>query len=143
MVEILQRLRANQNTVVIVEHDPEIIKECDYILDLGPKAGEQGGQVMFAGTYADLLKDDNSLTAAYLSQRKSIPMPARRRRPVLQRALRIEGACANNLKNIDVEIPLGMLVCITGVSGSGKSSLVDEVLTRNLKKNSKKRPAPT
>jgi excinuclease ABC subunit A len=134
LVEILQRLRANQNTVVIVEHDPEIIKECDYILDLGPKAGEQGGQVMFAGTYNDLLKDENSLTAAYLSQRKSIPIPVRRRKPVLHRALRIEGACANNLKDITVEIPLGMLVCITGVSGSGKSSLVDEVLTRNLKK---------
>jgi len=134
LVEILHRLRANQNTVVIVEHDPEIIKECDYILDLGPKAGEQGGQVMFAGAYDDLLKDEKSLTAAYLSQRKSIPLPARRRKPLLQRSLRITGACANNLKNIDVEIPLGMLVCITGVSGSGKSSLVDEVLTRNLKR---------
>ena len=134
LVEILQRLRANQNTVVIVEHDPEIIKECDYILDLGPKAGEQGGQVMFAGSYDDLLKDQNSLTAAYLSQRKAIPIPARRRKPLLQRSLKIAGASANNLKNIDVEIPLGMLVCITGVSGSGKSSLVDEVLTRNLKK---------
>ena len=134
LVEILHRLRANQNTVVIVEHDPEIIKECDYLLDLGPKAGEQGGQVMFAGSYDELLKDENSLTAAYLSQRKSIPMPAGRRKPVLQRLLKIERACANNLKNIDIEIPLGMLVCITGVSGSGKSSLVDEVLTRNLKK---------
>ena len=134
LVEILQRLRANQNTVVIVEHDPEIIKECDYILDLGPKAGEQGGEIMFAGSYDELLKDENSLTAAYLSQRKSIPMPARRRKPLSQRLLKITGASANNLKNIDVEIPLGMLVCITGVSGSGKSSLVDEVLSRNLKK---------
>ncbi len=134
LVEILQRLRANQNTVIVVEHDPEIIKECDHIIDLGPKAGEQGGRIMFAGSYQNLLKDDESLTAAYLSQRKTIPLPARRRKPVAQRALRIKGARANNLKNIDVEIPLGLLVCITGVSGSGKSSLVDEVLHRNVKK---------
>jgi len=134
LVEILQRLRANQNTVIVVEHDPEIIKECDHIIDLGPKAGEQGGRIMFAGSYQDLLKDEESLTAAYLSQRKTIPLPARRRKPVAQRAIRIKGARANNLKNIDVDIPLGLLVCITGVSGSGKSSLVDEVLHRNLKK---------
>ncbi|MSP36997.1 MAG: excinuclease ABC subunit UvrA [Deltaproteobacteria bacterium] len=134
LVEILQRLRANHNTVVVVEHDPEIIKECDHIIDLGPKAGEQGGEIMFAGSYDDLLKDENSLTAAYLSQRKTIPLPARRRRPLLPRSIKVIGAKANNLKNIDIEIPLGMLVCITGVSGSGKSSLVDEVLHRNLKK---------
>jgi excinuclease ABC subunit A len=134
LVEILHRLRANQNTVVVVEHDPEIIKECDHIIDLGPKAGEQGGEVMFAGSYDDLLKDESSLTAAYLSQRKMIPLPARQRKPLLQRAIKITGARANNLKNIDVDIPLGVFVCITGVSGSGKSSLVDEVIHRNLKK---------
>ena len=134
-MEILHRLRANQNTVVIVEHDPEIIKECDHIIDLGPKAGEQGGEIMFAGSYDELLKDENSLTAAYLSQRKSIPFPARNRKPLLATlAQNHRRLSANNLKNIDVEIPLGMLVCITGVSGSGKSSLVDEVLSRNLKK---------
>ncbi len=134
LVEILHRLKANQNTVVVVEHDPEIIKECDHIIDLGPRAGEQGGEVMFAGSYEALLKDKNSLTAAYLSRRKTIPFPARNRKPLLQRAIKISGASANNLKNIDVEIPLGVFVCITGVSGSGKSSLVDEVLYRNLKK---------
>ena len=134
LVEILHRLRSNQNTIVVVEHDPEIIKESDYIIDLGPKAGEQGGQVMFAGSYDALLKNENSLTAAYLSRRKTIPFPLRNRKPFLKRSIKIEGACANNLKNIDVEIPLGLLVCITGVSGSGKSSLVDEVLYRNLKK---------
>ena len=90
--------------------------------------------MMFAGSYRELLKDENSLTAAYLSQRKTIPLPATRRKPLLQRSLKITGARANNLKNIDVEIPLGVLVCITGVSGSGKSSLVDEVIHRNLKK---------
>ena len=134
LVEILHRLRSNQNTIVVVEHDPEIIKESDYIIDLGPKAGEQGGRVMFAGSYDALLKNENSLTAAYLSRRKTIPFPLRNRKPFLKRSIKIEGACANNLKNIDVEIPLGLLVCITGVSGSGKSSLVDEVLYRNLKK---------
>jgi excinuclease ABC subunit A len=134
LVEILHRLRANQNTVVVVEHDPEIIKECDHIIDLGPKAGEQGGQVMFAGTYDELLKNENSLTADYLSRRKSIPFPARNRKPLLQRTIKIKGARANNLKNIDVQIPLGLFVCITGVSGSGKSSLVDEVIHRNLKR---------
>jgi len=134
LVEILQRLRANQNTVVVVEHDPEIIKECDHIIDLGPKAGDQGGQVMFAGTYDELLKDEQSLTAAYLSRRRSIPFPTRNRKPLSQRAVKIKGAHANNLKNLDIEIPLGVFVCITGVSGSGKSSLVDEVIYRNLKK---------
>ncbi|MGE5304640.1 MAG: excinuclease ABC subunit UvrA [Alphaproteobacteria bacterium] len=134
LVEILHRLRANQNTVVVVEHDPEIIKESDYIIDLGPKAGDQGGQVMFAGTYASLLQDRHSLTAGYLSGRRSIPFPSRKRKPLLQRAIKIKGARANNLQNIDVEIPLGLMVCITGVSGSGKSSLVDAVLYRNLKK---------
>ena len=134
LVEILQRLRAKHNTVVVVEHDPEIIKECDHIIDLGPKAGEHGGEVMFAGSYQELLKDEQSLTAAYLSRRKEIPFTAKKRKAVLQRSIKIKGARAHNLKNIDVEIPLGMLVCITGVSGSGKSSLVDEVIHRNLKK---------
>ncbi len=141
LVEILHRLKDNHNTVVVVEHDPEIIKECDHIIDLGPHAGEQGGEVMFAGSYRDLLKDQNSLTAAYLSQRKSIPFPSRNRKPLIQRAIKISGANVNNLKNIDVEIPLGVFVCITGVSGSGKSSLVDEVLYRNLKKLKEARAA--
>ena len=134
LVEILHRLKANRNTVVVVEHDPEIIKECDHVIDMGPKAGDQGGKIMFAGSYEALLKDDQSLTAAYLSQRKTIPFPSRLRKPLLRRSIKISGANANNLKNIDVEIPLGVMVCLTGVSGSGKSSLVDEVLYRNLKK---------
>ena len=134
LVEILRRLRANHNTVVVVEHDPEIIKECDHVIDLGPKAGEQGGQIVFAGSYRDLLHDEQSLTGAYLSRRKEIAAPAKRRKPLLQRSIKIKGARANNLKSIDVEVPLGLLVCITGVSGSGKSSLVDEVIHRNLKR---------
>ena len=134
LVEILHDLRANQNTVVVVEHDPEIIKESDYIIDLGPKAGEHGGEIVFAGSYNDLLSDQKSLTAAYLSQRKSISFPSKRRKPIPQRTIKIFGADANNLKTIDIEIPLGLFVCITGVSGSGKSSLVDEVISRNLRK---------
>ena len=134
LVEILHHLRSNHNTVVVVEHDPEIIKESDFVIDLGPKAGEEGGEVVFAGPYKDLLKSPNSLTAAYLTRRKIISFPSHHRRPIPQRVLKIFGARANNLKNIDVEIPLGLFVCITGVSGSGKSSLVDEVIYRNLKK---------
>ncbi|HWP58674.1 MAG TPA: excinuclease ABC subunit UvrA [Candidatus Acidoferrales bacterium] len=134
LVEILHRLRANQNTVVVVEHDPEIIKESDFVVDLGPGAGDKGGEVVFAGSYDGLLRSEHSLTGAYLAQRKSVPLPARRRAPLGQRTVRFFGARANNLKNIDVEIPLGLFVCITGVSGSGKSSLVEEVIYRNLKK---------
>ncbi|MGH7825746.1 MAG: excinuclease ABC subunit UvrA [Candidatus Binatia bacterium] len=134
LVEILHRLRANHNTVVVVEHDPEIIKESNYIIDLGPKAGEQGGRVMYAGPYDKLAGSQESLTAAYLSRRKTIPFPTRHRKPLLQRSIRIKSGHANNLRNIDLDIPLGVFVCITGVSGSGKSSLVDEVVYRNLKK---------
>ena len=141
LVEILHRLRANQNTVVVVEHDPEIIKESDYIIDLGPKAGEQGGQLMFAGPYNDLLKSEESLTAAYLSQRKMIHSLHATVSSFCSGRSRYSGAQANNLKNIDVEIPLGVFVCITGVSGSGKSSLVDEVIHRNLKKLKEARTA--
>jgi excinuclease ABC subunit A len=142
LVEILHRLRANHNTVVVVEHDPEIIKESDFIVDLGPRAGDQGGAIMFAGPYEQLLRSENSLTAAYLGQRKRIPFPIRQRRPLQPRAITIKGARANNLKNIDMEIPLGLFVCITGVSGSGKSSLVNEVLHRNLKKLKESPGAP-
>ncbi|MFQ5539719.1 MAG: excinuclease ABC subunit UvrA, partial [Candidatus Binatia bacterium] len=134
LVEIIHHLRSNNNTVVVVEHDPEIIKESDFIVDLGPNAGEQGGQVVYAGPYEGLLKSQRSLTAAYLARRKNIPFPSRHRRGIPGRVLRVLGAEANNLKKIDLEVPLGLFVCITGVSGSGKSSLVEEVIYRNLKK---------
>ncbi len=134
LVEILHRLRANHNTVVVVEHDPEIVKESDYVIDLGPQAGERGGEVVFAGSYDELLGSETSLTADYLTQRRSIPLPVRYRPLIPGRTLDIRGARANNLKNIDVSIPLGRLVCVTGVSGSGKSSLVDEVIAHNVRR---------
>ena len=134
LVEILHRLRSNNNTVVVVEHDPEIIKESDHVIDLGPRAGEHGGQVVFAGSYDELLASETSLTADYLTQRKVIPLPVRYRPRIPGRTLAIRGAHANNLKHIDVSIPLGRLVCVTGVSGSGKSSLVDEVIARNIRR---------
>ncbi|MEE9568081.1 MAG: excinuclease ABC subunit UvrA, partial [Candidatus Binatia bacterium] len=134
LVEIIHHLRSNHNTVVVVEHDPEIIKESDFIVDLGPKAGEEGGRVVYAGPYEGLLRSQRSLTAAYLTRRRSIPFPLRHRRMIPGRVIRIFGAEANNLRKIDLEIPLGLFVCITGVSGSGKSSLVEEVIHRNLRR---------
>ena len=142
LVEILHQLRANQNTVVVVEHDPEIIKESDFVIDLGPGAGEKGGQVVFTGSYDELLQSRNSLTGAYLARRRRIPLPARRRQAMRQRLLKFSGARANNLKNINLEIPLGLLVCITGVSGSGKSSLVEEVIYRNVKRSKESPGSP-
>ncbi|HXQ22024.1 MAG TPA: excinuclease ABC subunit UvrA, partial [Candidatus Acidoferrales bacterium] len=133
LVRILQQLRAKENTVLVVEHDPEIIREADHVIDLGPEAGERGGEVVFAGSYTDLLRS-KSLTGQYLAERRSIPVPRKRRHIIPPLALRIRGAAANNLQNVTVDLPLSRFVCITGVSGSGKSTLIEEVLYRTLKK---------
>ncbi|MFO7707380.1 MAG: excinuclease ABC subunit UvrA [Desulfobacterales bacterium] len=124
LVGILKGLRDLGNTVVVVEHDPEIIRESDFILDLGPRAGEDGGRVMYFGPTAEV---KGSLTGEYLRGTRRIPVPACRRTPG-GRWLKIQGAAENNLKGVDVDIPLGLMVCLTGVSGSGKSTLAEEIL---------------
>jgi excinuclease ABC subunit A len=127
LLETLKQLRDQGNTVLVVEHDEETIRTADWILDLGPGAGEHGGWVVAQGTLDDILANKESWTGAYLSGRKKVPMP-KKLHPRNGKALTIYGARANNLKNLDVEIPLGQFVCITGVSGSGKSTLMVDLL---------------
>ena len=132
LLKTLKHLRDLGNTLIVVEHDEDTMKEADYIVDIGPGAGEHGGEVVAAGTAKEIMKNKKSVTGAYLSGRKKIPVPDVRKEP--KGFLKIIGAKENNLKNIDVEIPLGVMTCVTGVSGSGKSSLVNEILYKALAK---------
>ncbi len=132
LLKTLMHLRDLGNSLIVVEHDEDTMFAADYIVDIGPGAGEHGGKVIAQGTAEEIMKNEDSITGAYLSGRIKIPVPEERRKPT--GFLKILGAKQNNLKNIDVEIPLGIMTCVTGVSGSGKSSLVNEILYKRLAK---------
>ena len=132
LLQTLKHLRDLGNTLIVVEHDEDTMLEADYIVDIGPAAGEHGGEVVAVGNAQEIMKNKNSITGAYLSGRIKIPVPEVRKQPT--GFLKIIGAAENNLKNIDVKIPLGVMTCVTGVSGSGKSSLINEILYKALAK---------
>ena len=133
LLQALKRLRDLGNTLIVVEHDEETMREADCIVDIGPGAGSEGGEVVAMGTIDDIINNPDSITGQYLSGKLSIPVPKIRRKPTGK--ITIKGAQQNNLKNIDVDIPLGVMTCVTGVSGSGKSSLINEILQKSLSKS--------
>ena len=132
LIATMKRLRDLGNTLIVVEHDEDTMRAADCIVDIGPGAGEHGGEVVAIGTAEEIMKNEKSITGAYLSGRIQIPVPSERRKPAGW--LTVKGAAENNLKNIDVKFPLGVMTCVTGVSGSGKSSLVNEILYKALAK---------
>ena len=134
LITTLQKLRALENTVIVVEHDAQMMNEADYLIDVGPGAGEYGGKIIAQGTPAEVKRDKNSLTGQYLSGKLKIEAPAKYRKTT-KKAIMIKGATAFNLKNVDVQIPLGVFTCVTGVSGSGKSTLILDILGASLSRH--------
>lgn len=143
LINTLKKMRDLGNTLIVVEHDSDTMLASDYLVDVGPGAGSHGGEIVACGTPSEVMANPNSLTGAYLTGKKKIEIP-KVRRPGNGKFIEIKGACENNLKNVNVKIPLGMIVCVTGVSGSGKSSLINQVLYKNcllkLYKNKKEKP---
>ncbi|WP_417550975.1 excinuclease ABC subunit UvrA [Methylophaga sp.] len=130
LLETLTRLRDLGNTVIVVEHDEDAIRSADYVLDIGPGAGVHGGEIVARGTPEDIMNSEHSLTGQYLSGRRKIEIPAKREAAHAGKSIGLRGACGNNLKHVDVDIPIGLMTCVTGVSGSGKSTLINETLLK-------------
>ncbi|WP_210617727.1 excinuclease ABC subunit UvrA [Mammaliicoccus lentus] len=142
LINTLKSMRDMGNTLIVVEHDEDTMKAADYLVDIGPKAGVHGGEIVASGTPEEVMANEDSLTGQYLSGKEKVVVPAKRRK-ITKRKISVKGATSNNLKNVDIDFPLSVLTCVTGVSGSGKSSLVNEVLYKGLQKqlyNTKTRP---
>ncbi len=135
LLGILQTLSKIGNTVIVVEHDEDIMRAADHIIDIGPAAGAHGGEIIAQGTYEEIINSPTSLTGEYLSGRKSIAVPPKRRPYSLKKCIEVKGATEHNLKGVDVKFPLGIFICVTGVSGSGKSTLINHILVRGLKRH--------